>query len=706
MNNENKQEMLPSGAPCFIKPNDLNTENDLSHKITDDSKKIEETTTSSDPCDGGGSSSQATKKFKLKWTQALEDQFEKAIEFIGIHKVTPKQILNFMNLKFLTKAHIASKLQKYRKNLNAKEESMKRERIAMYPEFSSTGGYINPQHSYNYNTRLDNKNPFMVQPGYGLGQSSSMMNNNAGLHVSPNYMNSRPGYNLSQSGCNLFPGRGNLAFQNGMLPLEEKWRSIPGTSQDPSSGQYGTTSIPGTSQDPSSGQYGTTSIPGTSQGPSSGTTDSSNYAGVRRDEYGNLVGPGGIRVNGRDNGSFSGIRVHGAGSGSLQGLSIHGNGHGYLGGIRGHGPGYGSFGGVQVPGNGHGSLGGMKIHGNDNGIRVHDTSNGYSSLSGVQVRGHGSLGGIKINGNDNGLRVYDTSNDYGSFGGVQVHGTGNSNGSLDGIIGHGSSNSSDSLSGIRVHGTDTSYVDGINFDGTSNHNDSLGVNYGTNWNFNNNNVSKHGSSTPMFPSTLPSFLDSKDQSQNNLVAQIGGVIPALDNPNFFNDHQYNINEAFPNTNNSQFHQDQQHQGDLTGVNFEAHTAYPLEDISSWSFSDGTNNEKILNSPTANPEMYCHPTQDMNITNQGNNHEDILNSGDANPEMYYNPTQDMTITNQVNLGNNHEEILNSRDANPEMCFPTLDMTITNQASLDYAVEDMLNSLLDPDSIEKALPVSLT
>ncbi|CAH8382828.1 unnamed protein product [Eruca vesicaria subsp. sativa] len=601
MNNENKQEMLPSGAPCFIKPNDLNTENDLSHKITDGSKKIQETTTSSDPCDGGGSSSQATKKYKLKWTQALEDQFEKAIEFIGIHKVTPKQILNFMNLKFLTKAHIASKLQKYRKNLNAKEESMKRERIAMYPEFSSTGGYINPQHSYNYNTSLDNKNPFMVQPGYGLGQSSSMMNNNAGLHVSPNYMNSRPGYNLSQSGCNMFPGRGNLAFQNGIL------RSIPGTSQDPSSGQYGTTSIPGTSQDPSSG-----------------TTDSSNYAGVRRDEYGNLVGPGGVlRVNGRDNGSFSGIRVHGAGSGSLQGLSIHGNGHGYLGGIR-------------VPGTGHGSLGGMKIHGNDNGVRVHDTSNGY-----------------------------------GSFGGVQVHGTGNSNGSLDGIIGHGSSNSSDSLSGIRVHGTDTSYVDGINFHGTSNHNDSLGVNYGTNWNFNNNNVSKHGSSTPMFPSTLPSFLDSKDQSQNNLVAQIGGVVPALDNPNFFNDHQYNINEAFPNTNNSQFHQDQQHQGNLTGVNFEAHTAYPLEDISSWSFSDGTNNEKILNSPTANPEMYCHPTQDMNITNQGNNHEDILNSGDANPEMYYNPTQDMTITNQ-----------------------------------DYAVEDMLNSLLDPDSIEKALPVSLT
>ena len=33
------------------------------------------------------------------------------------------------------------------------------------------------------------------------------------------------------------------------------------------------------------------------------------------------------------------------------------------------------------------------------------------------------------------------------------------------------------------------------------------------------------------------------------------------------------------------HDFEQHQGNLTGVNVEAPTAYPLEDISSWSFND-------------------------------------------------------------------------------------------------------------------------
>lgn len=33
------------------------------------------------------------------------------------------------------------------------------------------------------------------------------------------------------------------------------------------------------------------------------------------------------------------------------------------------------------------------------------------------------------------------------------------------------------------------------------------------------------------------------------------------------------------------HDFEQHQGNLTGVNLEAPTAYPLEDINSWSFND-------------------------------------------------------------------------------------------------------------------------
>ena len=469
------------------------------------------------------------------------------------------------------------------------EEQRTKERIATHSTLSSEGGYINPQHSYNYNTRLGNNNLFNVQPGYGLGQSSSMGNNNAGLHDSLNCMNRRPTYDLSQTGSKLLPMRGNLGFQNGILPVKEEWRSIPGTSQAPRFGQYGTTS----------------NALGMNYNPTTGTTGSNNYVGIRGDENGDLVGLGGLRVNGNGNGSFSGARVHGTGSGSLQGMSVYGNGHGSsLGGRGVHGTDNGSLEGKRVPGNGHGSLGGRGVHGTGNGslkgIRVpggrgvHGTGNGSiegirvpgnghgslggrgvhgtgnGSLEGIRVHGagngHGSLGGIRIHGNDNGIRVHDNSNGYGSFGGVKVHGTGNSNGSPDGIIVHGNSNSNDSLGGIRVHGTDS--VGGIrvhgtdagsagggNVHGTSNGNGSLGVNFGMNWNFNNNNMSNHGSSTPMFPSALSSFLGNKDQAQNNLIAQTGGVIPALEKPKMFSDH-HDINEVFSDTNNSQFHQNQ------------------------------------------------------------------------------------------------------------------------------------------------------
>ncbi|KAF3542016.1 hypothetical protein F2Q69_00025263 [Brassica cretica] len=893
MKNEIEQESLSCGAPCFvrkpIKPNDPNNmwkhaldhrindgsiqdDTDGSEKIQDDtdgSKKIQEKTSSSDPCDGD-SSSKTTKRVMIKWTTTLENEFSMAIEHIGVHKATPKKILKFMNQKSLTRAHIASKLQKYRRNLKRDEEQRTKERIATHSTLSSEGGYINPQHSYNYNTRLGNNNLFNVQPGYGLGQSSFMGNNNAGLHDSLNCMNRRPTYDLSQTGSKLLPMRGNLGFQNDMLPVKEEWRSIPGTSQAPRFGQYGTTS----------------NALGMNYNPTTGTTGSNNYVGIRGDENGDLVGLGGLRDNGNGNGSFSGARVHGTGSGSLQGMSVYGNGHGSslggrgvhgtdngslegirvpgnghgslggrgvhgtgngslkgirvpggrgvhgtgngslegirvpgnghgslggrgvhgtgngslegirvhgagnghgsLGGIRIHGNdngirvhdtsnGYGSFGGVKVhgtnisndspdgiivhgnsnsndslggirvhgAGNGHGSFGGIRIHGNDNGIRVHDTSNGYGSFGGVKVHGtgnsngspdgiivhgnstsndslgeirvhgtdsvggirvhgtdagsvggrnvhgtsngHGSLGGIRIHGNDNGIRVHDTSNGSGSFGGVKVHGTGNSNGSPDGIIVHGNSNSNDSLGGIRVHGTDS--VGGIrvhgtdagsvgagNVHGTSNGNGFLGVNFGMNWNFNNNNMSNHGSSTPMFPSALSSFLGNKDQAQNNLIAQTGAVIPALEKPKMFSDH-HDINEVFSDTNNSQFHQNQ-HQGNLTGVNFEAPTAYPLEDISSWSFNDGTNNEEMLDTLVANLEMYL-PTQDMNITNQGNNHEEMFNSLAANPEMHF-PTQDMNITNQASLVSIAERF-----------FLTLDYFH------DCDDEDFMDYLIDPD-----------
>ncbi|CDY30693.1 BnaA02g33150D [Brassica napus] len=120
----------------------------------------------------------------------------------------------------------------------------------------------------------------------------------------------------------------------------------------------------------------------------------------------------------------------------------------------------------------------------------------------------------------------------------------------------------------------------------------------------------------------------------------------------------------------------QHQGNLTGVNVEAPTAYPLEDISSWSFNDGTNNEEMLDTLVANLEMYL-PTQDMNITNQGNNHEEMFNSLAANPEMHF-PTQDMNITNQASLVSIAERFFLTLD-----CFHDCDD------------EDFMDYLIDPD-----------
>ncbi|KAG5412223.1 hypothetical protein IGI04_008542, partial [Brassica rapa subsp. trilocularis] len=863
MENEIEQERLSCGAPCFvrkpIKPNDPNNmwkhaldrrindgsiQDDTDGSIQDDtdgSEKIQEKTSSSDPCDGD-SSLKKTKRVTIKWTSALENEFFMAIEHIGLHKATPKRILKFMDQKSLTRAHIASKLQKYRRNLKRDEDQRMKDRIAMHSTFSSADGYINPQHSYNYNTRLGNNNLFNVQPGYGLGQTSFMGNNNAGLHDSLNCMNRRPTYDLSQTGSKLLPMRGNLGFQNGMLPVKEEWRSIPGTSQAPRFGQYGTTS----------------NALGMNYNPTTGTMGSNNYVGIRGDENGDLVGLGGLRVNGNGNGSFSGARVHGTGSGSLQGMSVYGNGHGSsLGGRGVHGTGNGSLERMRVPGNGHGTV---KVHGTGNsnfspdGIIVHGNSNSNDSLGGIRVHGTDSVGGIRVHGTDAGSvvggNVHGTSNGNGSLGvnfgmncnfnnnNMSNHGSstpmfpselssffGNKDQSQNNLIAqtggvipalekpkmfsdhhdinevfsdtnnsqfhqnqhqgnlagvnvgmnwnfnnndmsnHGSStptvpsalssffgnkdqsqnnlisqtggvipalekpkmfsdhhdinevfsdtNNSQfhqnqhqgNLAGVNVgmnwnfnnndmsnHGSSTPTVPSalssffgnkdqsqnnlisqtggvipalekpkmfsdhhdINevFSDTNNsqfhqnqHQGNLAaVNVGMNWNSNNNNMSNHGSSTPMFPSALSSFFGNKDQSQNNLVSQTGGVIPALEKPKIFSDH-HDINEVFSDTNNSQFHQNQ-HQGNLTGVNVEAPTAYPLEDISSWSFNDGTNNEEMLDTLVANLEMYL-PTQDMNITNQGNNHEEMFNSLAANPEMHF-PTQDMNITNQASL----------------------------------------------------------
>ncbi|KAF8112636.1 hypothetical protein N665_0063s0119 [Sinapis alba] len=530
MNNEIEQETSSSGAKCFmrkpIKPNDLDTicKHALNHKIndTDGSKEIQKTNSTS-KTDDGSSGAKATKKSKIMWTSSLEDHFCKAIQHIGVHKVTPKKILEFMNLNYLTREHVASKLQKYRKFLKkVKDESVEKTRRAMISNIRSSS-YINPQRSYNYKTSLRNTNLFISQHGYGLGQSSPTMNNNAGFHGFGNYMNRRPTYNLSQTGSNFLPRRGSLG-------VKEEIGSMSGTSQESQAHEFG--------------QYGTkNNVLGMNSNFTTGTTGS-NYMGVRIDEKGDVFGPGGIRVSVNDNGPLGGTRVTGNANGSLGGMRVHATGKG--------------------------SLGGTRIQGNDNSfldeIRVHGNHNG--SFGEIRLHGNDSFGGLRVNSTDNG------NGSLCSLGGIQVHGTGNGNASLD-----------ENLSGM-------------------------------NWNFNNNNMSNHGSSTSRFPSALSSFLDNVDQSQNYLNSQTGGVVPVLENPRISNNH-HGINKFFHNTINSQFDHNQQ-QVKATGENPEAPTAYPLENL-----SNGNYNEETLNTVAPNSEMYFPTDQNMNITNQEYGVEDLM-----------------------------------------------------------------------------------
>ncbi|CAN6814557.1 unnamed protein product [Brassica oleracea] len=597
MNNEIEQETLSSGAMCFmrkpIKPNDIDTiyKHALDYKINGGSKEIQKTNSTSNPEDGS-SGAKATKKFKIIWTSSLENHFCKAIQHIGVHKVTPTKILKFMNLNYLTRAHIASKLQKYRKFLKkVKGESVEKTRRVMISNIQSSS-YINPQRSYNYKTSLGNNNIFNSQRGYGLGQSSHTMNNNAGFHGSVHCMNRTPTYN-SQTGSKFLPRRGSLGVSSGMFALKEEMGSMSGTSQEYQAHKFG--------------QYGTTSgVLGMKSNLNTGTTGS-NYAGHRIDEKGDVFGPGGIRVlNVNENASLGRMRVTGNGNGSLGGIRIHATGNGCFGGTRVQGNSNGFLGEIKVHGIGNGSLGGTEVRGNDNGFlnerRVRGTGNG--SLGGTRIQGNdnGFLDEIRVHGNHNGsfgeIRVH--GND--SFGGLRVNSTDNGNGCLDGVMIHGNINANGSLGGMRVH--------------TGNGNASLDENLSSmNWNFNNNNMSNHGSSTSRFPSALSSFFDNKDQSQNYLNAQTGGVVPVLQNPRRPNNH-HGINDFFRDTVNSQFDHNQQ-QGKVTGENPEVPPAYPLENL-----SNGNYNEETLNS-VANSEMYFPTDQNMIITNKEYGVEDLM-----------------------------------------------------------------------------------
>ncbi|KAH0980787.1 hypothetical protein GBA52_007964 [Prunus armeniaca] len=62
----------------------------------------------------GGKDFTSTKKHKVEWTSQLQARFLEAVYCIGLEKAVPKRILEVMNVEGLTRANIASHLQKYR----------------------------------------------------------------------------------------------------------------------------------------------------------------------------------------------------------------------------------------------------------------------------------------------------------------------------------------------------------------------------------------------------------------------------------------------------------------------------------------------------------------------------------------------------------------------------------------------------------------
>ncbi|XP_012567278.1 two-component response regulator ARR14-like isoform X2 [Cicer arietinum] len=63
----------------------------------------------------------STKKARVAWTVELHQQFVRAVKQLGVDKAGPKRIMKIMNVNGLTRAHIASHLQKFRLYLKREE---------------------------------------------------------------------------------------------------------------------------------------------------------------------------------------------------------------------------------------------------------------------------------------------------------------------------------------------------------------------------------------------------------------------------------------------------------------------------------------------------------------------------------------------------------------------------------------------------------
>lgn len=76
------------------------------------------------------------KRKKVDWTPDLHRRFVKAVDELGIDNAIPSRILEMMQVKVLTRHHIASHLQKYRKhrrNLLSRGQELSQSVVAQWP---------------------------------------------------------------------------------------------------------------------------------------------------------------------------------------------------------------------------------------------------------------------------------------------------------------------------------------------------------------------------------------------------------------------------------------------------------------------------------------------------------------------------------------------------------------------------------------------
>ncbi|CAH8388751.1 unnamed protein product [Eruca vesicaria subsp. sativa] len=190
---------------------------------TDGSRKNQKRKSNDDSGDDVEYLPQPSKKSKISWTGYLQNLFLQAVHHIGPHKAVPNKILEFMDVSYLTRDHVASHLQKYRKFLRKVSErgSLRstmlhgRDMEPYYSNYATSSSW--------YDTSL-NKKSFYCKPRYGLGQSRLLSNTcepNRFNRLPYNYMNRLSTNEPHGIGSNLtMPINRNLSFSTQPLQNE------------------------------------------------------------------------------------------------------------------------------------------------------------------------------------------------------------------------------------------------------------------------------------------------------------------------------------------------------------------------------------------------------------------------------------------------------------------------------------------------------